>query len=165
MILYSSHGIPMSLKLQLSKRAGRTVLEVQWRQSRWCAGGEGMEKGLVPLPLITWMIFGPCFFLRTSILPQRKTIPPRKKKKKRSRFQHVSKTIILNEYCHNPPTNHQPTGLVSPAHNGTTVGLVPAPPALGVWGHPAGCGSSQPSLSPRFTQKNHRWYIIMVNNG
>ena len=43
----------MSLKLQLSKRAGRTVLEVQWRQSRWCAGGEGMEKGLVPLPLIT----------------------------------------------------------------------------------------------------------------
>jgi hypothetical protein len=164
MILYSSHGIPMSLKLQLSKRAGRTVLEVQWRQSRWCAGGEGMEKGLVPLPLITWMIFGPCFFLRTSILPQRKTIPPRKKTK-RSRFQHVSKTIILNEYCHNPPTNHQPTGLVSPAHNGTTVGLVPAPPALGVWGHPAGCGSSQPSLSPRFTQKNHRWYIIMVNNG
>jgi hypothetical protein len=126
--------------------------------------GKEWRKGWYLYPWLPEWFSDPVFFWEHPFSPKEKLFP-HEKKTKRSRFQHVSKTIILNEYCHNPPTNHQPTGLVSPAHNGTTVGLVPAPPALGVWGHPAGCGSSQPSLSPRFTQKNHRWYIIMVNNG
>ena len=47
--------------------------------------------------------FRTLFFFGEHPFSQRKTIPPRKNKTKRSRVQHVSKTIILNEYCHNIP--------------------------------------------------------------
>jgi len=43
------------------------------------------------------------FFGEHPFSPKEKLFPHEKKKIKRSRVQHVSKTIILNEYCHNIP--------------------------------------------------------------